>query len=161
MPSLARVPPRLAFRPFLGSAAVADGLLTWTMLRGRSWRRLLPDVHVHRDGYRADDHRMWCDAVALALPTGGVIAGRSAAYLWGVDLLDRDTPVAVLLPRAARMRAHPRLRVTRSVVPESDRTRFGGVARHHCPAQRLRFGPPGPPGRRPWSPSTRCCTAGW
>ncbi|MGW4498431.1 DUF559 domain-containing protein [Micromonospora sp. NPDC004336] len=127
MPSAARVPPRLAFQPFRASAAVADGLLTWTMLRGPSWRRLLPDVHVHRDGYRADDHRFWCDAVALALPVGGVIAGRSAAYLWGVDLLARDAPVTVLLPRAARMRPHPRLRAIRSVVPDSDRARFGGL----------------------------------
>ncbi|MFI7512383.1 DUF559 domain-containing protein [Micromonospora echinofusca] len=127
MPSAARVPPRLAFLPFRASTAIADGLLTWTMLRGPSWRRLLPDVYVHRDGYRADDHRMWCDAVALALPIGGAIAGRSAAYLWGVDLLARDAPVTVLLPRAARMHPHPRLRVTRSVVPDSDRTRFGGL----------------------------------
>ncbi|MEU7999145.1 DUF559 domain-containing protein [Micromonospora sp. NPDC049060] len=127
MPSAARVPPRLAFLPFRASAAIADGLLTWTMLRGPSWRPLLPDVHVHRDGYRADDHRMWCDAVALSLPVGGAIAGRSAAYLWGVDLLRRDAPVTVLLPRAARMRAHPRLRVHRSVVPDSDRTRLGGL----------------------------------
>ncbi|MGN9765980.1 hypothetical protein ACTMS2_12510 [Micromonospora sp. SD12] len=71
MPSAARVPPRLAVLPFRASTAIADGLLTWTMLRGPSWRRFLPDVHVHRDGYRADDHRMWCDAVALALPIGG------------------------------------------------------------------------------------------
>ncbi|WP_327029593.1 hypothetical protein OG989_02825 [Micromonospora sp. NBC_01740] len=107
MPSAARVPRCLAFLPFRASAAIADGLLTRTMLRGPSWQRLLPDVHVHRDGYRADDHRMWCDAVALSLPVGGAIAGRSAAYLWGVDLLRRDAPVTVLLPRAARMRAHP------------------------------------------------------
>ncbi|MGC4787308.1 endonuclease domain-containing protein [Micromonospora sp. DT178] len=45
----------------------------------------------------------------------------------GVDLLSRNAPVTVLLPRAARMRAHPRLRVHRSVVPDSDRTRLGGL----------------------------------
>ncbi|MFG1775314.1 DUF559 domain-containing protein [Micromonospora sp. NPDC049048] len=127
MPSAARVPPGLAFLPFRASAAVADGLLTRAMLRGPSWQRLLPDVYVHRDALLAPDHRLWCDAVALLLPSGAAIAGRSAAYLWGVDLLARDAPVTVLVPRAARMRPHPRLRVTRSVVPGSDRTRFGGL----------------------------------
>ncbi len=127
MPSTARVPRSLAFLPFRGSVAVADGQLSWTMLRGPAWRRLLPDVYVHREGYRADDHRMWCDAVALRLPPGAAIAGPSAAYLWGADLLDRDAPVTVLLPRAARLRAHSRLRVVRSVLPETDRTRFGGL----------------------------------
>lgn len=127
MPSPARIPRPLAFVPFRGSTAVTDGQLSWTMLRGPAWRRLLPDVYVHREGYRADDHRMWCDAVALRLPPGAAIAGPSAGYLWGVDLLDRDAPVTVLLPRTARLRAHARLRVVRSVLPEADRTRFGGL----------------------------------
>ncbi|GAB3367650.1 hypothetical protein RMN56_15430 [Micromonospora halotolerans] len=78
------------------------------MLRSPAWIRLLPDVYVHRDGHRAGDHRMWCDAVALLLPAHGAIAGRSAAYLWGADLLARDAPVSVLLPPDARMRPHPR-----------------------------------------------------
>ncbi|WP_231925283.1 endonuclease domain-containing protein [Micromonospora purpureochromogenes] len=65
--------------------------------------------------------------MALLLPSDAAIAGRSAAYLWGVDLLRRDAPVSVLLPRAARLRAHPRLQVTRSALPRSDRTRFAGL----------------------------------
>ncbi|MEV4492213.1 DUF559 domain-containing protein [Micromonospora coxensis] len=127
MPARARVPRRLAFLPFTGSRAVAEGLLTWSMLRGPAWRRLLPDVYVHRDGFRAADHRMWCDAVALLLPPGAAIAGASAAYLWGADLLGRDAPVSVLLPRTARMRVPPRVRITRSAVPAGDVTRFGGL----------------------------------
>ncbi|MEH0826858.1 MULTISPECIES: endonuclease domain-containing protein [unclassified Micromonospora] len=91
------------------------------------WHRLLPDVYVHRDGYRVDDHRMWRDAVALLLPPDAAIAGHSAAYLWGADLLARDAPVTVLLPRTARMRAHPRIHISRSAVPETDRTRFAGL----------------------------------
>ncbi|GAB3175642.1 uncharacterized protein DUF559 [Micromonospora palomenae] len=127
MPSPPRVPRRLAFLPFRGSRAVAEGLLSWTRLRGPAWHRLLPDVYVHRDGYRVDDHRMWCDAVALLLPPDAAIAGLSAAYLWGADLLARDAPVTVLLPRTARMRGHPRIRISRSAVPETDRTRFAGL----------------------------------
>jgi Protein of unknown function (DUF559) len=34
----------------------------------------------------------------------------------------------VLLPRAARLRAHERLRIVRSVLPETDRTRFAGLS---------------------------------
>ncbi|MFG2057779.1 endonuclease domain-containing protein [Micromonospora sp. NPDC048930] len=121
MPSTARIPRHLTCLPFRGSAAVAGGHLSWTVLRGPAWRRLLPDVYVHRDGYCPDDHRMWCDAVGLRLPLGAAIAGLSAAYLWGADLLDRDAPVAVVLPRAARMRPHSRVHVTRSALPDADR----------------------------------------
>ncbi|RQX29930.1 hypothetical protein DLJ57_21390, partial [Micromonospora chalcea] len=123
----ARVPRRLAILPFRGSRAVSEGLLTWTMLRGQTWIRLRPDVYVHRDGYRADDHRMWCEAVALRLPPGAVLAGRSAAWLFGADVLPRDAPVTVLLPTAARLRPHPRLRLVRSPLPERDRTLVGGL----------------------------------
>ncbi|MEU4639191.1 DUF559 domain-containing protein [Micromonospora sp. NPDC023814] len=127
MPSPARVPPRLAFLPFRGSTAIAQGLLTRAMLRGPTWQRLLPDVYVHRDALRAADHRLWCDAVALLLPAGAAIAGPSAAYLWGVDLLPRNAPVSVLLSRPARLRPHPQLAVTRSALPGSDLTCFGGL----------------------------------
>ncbi|MEV4660714.1 DUF559 domain-containing protein [Micromonospora echinofusca] len=127
MPSAARVPPRLAFLPFRASTAIADGLLSRAMLRGPTWQRLFPDVYVHRDALRAPDHRLWCDAVALLLPAGAAIAGLSAAYLWGVDLLARDAPVSVLLPRSVRLRPHPRLSVTRSSLPGSDLTSFGGL----------------------------------
>ncbi|SCE78296.1 Protein of unknown function (DUF559) [Micromonospora viridifaciens] len=127
MPSIPHVPRRLSFLPFQGSRAVADGLLTWTMLRGPAWHRLLPDVYVHRDGYRADDHRMWCEAAALRLPPGSAIGGRSAAFLWGADLVARAAPVTVLLPRTARMRPHRRIHVNRSALPETDRTRFAGL----------------------------------
>ncbi|MGA4686350.1 DUF559 domain-containing protein [Micromonospora sp. AB353] len=123
----ARVPRRLAVLPFRGSSAVSDGLLTWTMLRGPTWIRLLPDVYVHRDGYRAGDHGMWCEAVSLRLPPDAVLAGRSAAWLFGVDVLTRDAPVTVVLPTAARLRPHPRLRVVRSPLAARDRTLVGGL----------------------------------
>lgn len=123
----ARVPRCLASLPFRGSRAVSEGLLTWTMLRGPTWVRLLPDVYVHRHGYRVDDHRMWCEAVALRLPPGAVLAGRSAAWLFGTELLSRDAPVTVLLPTDVRLRPHPQLTVLRSPVPDEDRTRFAGL----------------------------------
>ncbi|WBB79180.1 hypothetical protein O7606_23860 [Micromonospora sp. WMMD882] len=106
---------------------MADGLLTWTMLRGRAWQRLLPDVYVHRAGHQSDDHRLWCEAVALVLPPGAAIAGLSAAYLWGAGGLPAGAPVTVVLPRAARMRPHARVSVTRSVLADDDLTTQAGL----------------------------------
>ena len=160
MPSSPRIPRRLSFLPFRGSAAVAEGSLTWAMLRGPAWRRLLPDVYVHRDGYRPDDHRMWCDAVALRLPPGSAVGGRSAAYLWGADLLAREAPVTVLLPRTARMRPHPRVHVVRSALPDADLTRFAGLPVTTALRTAFDLGRQVHAPMR-WSPSTRCCTAGW
>jgi hypothetical protein len=112
VPATAHVPRQLSFAPFRGSAAIADGLLTRAQLRGRAWRRLLADVYVHRD--TTLDHRTWCEAVALTLPTGAAVGGLSAAYLWGVDLLPRDAPVAVVAPRTTSLRRSPRTAVAYS-----------------------------------------------
>ncbi|BCJ64428.1 DUF559 domain-containing protein [Polymorphospora rubra] len=128
MPRTARVPRELAFLPFLGSRAVAEGLLTRRMLEGRSWYRLLPDVYVHAGGYQPDDHRMWCDAVALTLPPGAAICGLSAAYLWGVRLLDRQSPVSVVLPGTYRPRRQERVVVSYYRLPASDVTRFADLS---------------------------------
>jgi hypothetical protein len=123
----ATVPPRLGFLPFRGTDAVASGLLTRRMLAGPTWRRLLPDVYVRADAFRADDHRMWCDAARLILPAGAAIGGRSAAFLWGVDLLSRENPVTVVAPRPTRMREHPGLVVKHTVLEPDDLTRFAAI----------------------------------
>ncbi|MDT0533142.1 DUF559 domain-containing protein [Micromonospora sp. DSM 115977] len=122
-----RVPRELAILPFSGSRAVAAGLVTWRMLRGPSWRRLLPDVYVHADGHRENDHRMWCDAVALTLPAGAAISGLSAAFLWGVDLLPRASPVFVTLPATAHRRATRRVSVDQRSLSAREITRFAGL----------------------------------
>ncbi|MDG4828731.1 DUF559 domain-containing protein [Solwaraspora sp. WMMD1047] len=127
MPRAAVVPRDLSFVPFSGRRAVADGLLTRRMLVGPTWRRLLPDVYIHADAYQADDHRMWCDAVALRLPAGAAIGGLSAAYLHGVDLLPRDSPVSVVLPGTTRSRPHPRVAVTYADLATDDMTTFAAL----------------------------------
>ncbi|HEX2773457.1 MAG TPA: DUF559 domain-containing protein [Micromonosporaceae bacterium] len=127
MSRAANLPRQLGFLPFRGTQAVSAGLLTKRMLSGPTWRRLLPDVYIRADAYRADDHRIWCDAAALVLPPGAAIGGRSAAYLWGVDLLARDSRVSVVVPRSARMRSHPGLTAAHAVLPDTDVTRFAGI----------------------------------
>lgn len=95
------------------------------MLRGPSWRRLLPDVYLHRDSRL--DHRTWCEAVALVLPLGSAIGLLSAAYLWSVNLLPTGAPVHAVIPRAARVRRHPAVSVTRTQLFPDEITRFGGL----------------------------------
>lgn len=121
----AHVPRHLEFLPFRGSEAVAKGELTHNMLRGRSWRRLLPDIYIH--AATELDHRIWCDAVGLLLPPCAAISDLSAAYLWGVDLLPRDAPVAVRLPRGRNLTPHPRLTVRHSTLAFDDATRLAGL----------------------------------
>lgn len=120
-----RVPQPLRFLPFRGSTAIADGLLTRGMLQNPLWVKLLPDVYVHRDV--ALDHRTWCHAAALVLPPGAAIGGLSAAYIWGADLVADDSPVSVVVPRTGRVRANPRLAVSRCSISDGDLTRFDGL----------------------------------
>ncbi|MFV2086591.1 endonuclease domain-containing protein [Micromonospora sp. LOL_021] len=127
MSRAASVPNQLSFLPFSGSHAVAAGLLSKRMLAGPAWCRLLPDVYVHAAAFDPDDHRMWCNAVALKLPAGAAVCGLSAAYLWGVDLLPRRSPVHVVLPRTGRIRRHPRIAVTNSTLAVDDTVLLSAV----------------------------------
>ncbi|WP_328479041.1 DUF559 domain-containing protein [Actinoplanes sp. NBC_00393] len=95
------------------------------MLRGRAWRRLLPDVYAHRGV--AVDHRLWCAAVSLTLPSGAAIGGLSAAYLWGVDLLRPDTPVSVVTPGDRRVNRVSRIAAHFTVIDEADVTSIGDL----------------------------------
>jgi hypothetical protein len=97
------------------------------MLRGREWRRLLPDVYVHAYGFDPDDHRMWCRAVGITLGHGSAVDRYSAAHLWGVDLLRTRQIVSVTVPRGERPRSHPWRRVTRTALADADIERLDGV----------------------------------
>ena len=87
VPRRPRAVPALGDRPFRGSSAVADGLLTRGDLRGPGWQRVLPDVYVRVGAVL--DHALRVRA-ALVLFPDAVVCGRSAARLWGVDV---DGPV--------------------------------------------------------------------
>jgi len=97
------------------------------MLIGPAWQRMLPGVYLHAGAFRDADHGTWCEAAGLLLPPGGAIGGLSAAYLWGVNLVDARSPVTLVLPRTSRLRPHPRLRVMRSSLPPDDIARLGGL----------------------------------
>ncbi|ROO50732.1 uncharacterized protein DUF559 [Micromonospora sp. Llam0] len=129
----ATVPRELSFEPFSGSSAIAAGVITRRMLNGPSWRRILPDVYVHKSSYHPDDHRMWCRAAAARLPPGAAIHELSAAFLWGVDLLPRRgpgqvvVPVHVALPKTARRYSHPILKSAYRTFAPDDITSLSGL----------------------------------
>ncbi|SCX39602.1 hypothetical protein SAMN03159343_0711 [Klenkia marina] len=120
MPRPARpVPPELLAGPFRGSVAVAQGLLTPAQLRGRGWQRVLPDVYTRAD---ADlTHELRARAAAVLLPDA-VVTGRSAAWLWRVDVDGPDGAarcphVEVTIPPGGRTRV-PGLVVRRRVLAD-------------------------------------------
>ncbi|MEV6350945.1 DUF559 domain-containing protein [Actinoplanes sp. NPDC051851] len=125
MSTIPRIPTSLTTAPFRGSTAVADGLLSRTMLRGTSWQRLLPDVYAYRG--MVLDHRAWCTAVGLVSPPRVAIGGPSAAHLWGADLLAPEPPVSVVAARDGWMNRYPRVSVHHTVFGVGDVTLLHGL----------------------------------
>jgi hypothetical protein len=97
-------PSPLVGKVFRGTAAVQKGLLTRKQLRSSAWLRLRQDVYADADLVLT--HRVRTVGVALVLPPGAGIGGRSAAGLWGVeDLAEVADPVEVVLPAGLRWNA--------------------------------------------------------
>jgi hypothetical protein len=93
--------------PFRGSTAVAAGLLTPGVLRGRRYRRLFPDVYAPAP--LEVDLALRARAAGVLVAGRGVVAGYAAAELWGASCGPADAPVDVLLPydrRCDGLRVH-------------------------------------------------------
>jgi very-short-patch-repair endonuclease len=119
--------------PFRGSTAVAAGVVTWSLLRGRRFNRLFPDVYVAADA--TPNHQMWCEAALMSVgrvsasragPGVVAISGVSAAALYGVEPFP-DTPVELTVPRARQVRG-ARLVVVRSELRPSDLATCGRMS---------------------------------
>lgn len=95
--------------PFVGSIAVARGLVTKGVLRGPFYVRLLPDVYVHRSVELTPAVRARA-AWNLVARCGGAVAGFSAAELLGASCGPWNAPAEVVSP--GHLRARPGL-VTR------------------------------------------------
>lgn len=115
-----RLPPSLLRHPFLGSAAVSTGLLTYAQLRGSSWVRIFRDVYVHAGVEITPLIR--AAAASLLLPAGGAISGRVGAWLHGVDLLGMagDDPVELVVPPGTHLRPRPGLVIRTATVDACD-----------------------------------------
>jgi hypothetical protein len=113
--------------PFRGSTALAAGLLTRGQLRGPRFRRLFPDVYASA---RLDDDLALRSRAAGVLVAGrGVVAGYSAAELWGASSGPPGAPAEVLLttPRCQSYRCSG-LVVHRDRSGPGETCRVGGTA---------------------------------
>jgi Protein of unknown function (DUF559) len=108
---------------------VRQGLLTKGQLRSRCWQRLFRDVYVGRHQNGTLPHDLLCRAAMLALPrTGAAISGASAAYLVGADVLPRNAPVEITIPRRSCLSRQAGLSLHYSGLCPSDVVALRGIA---------------------------------
>lgn len=131
-----------------------------SLVAGQKLRRVVRGVYV--DAQVADTLAVRAAALSLIVPTGSVVAGRTAAWLWGVDVLEmgahRRLP-PVHLMASARKSAARRTGVLGSTgpLPESDVETVAGVLlTSKARTAALRACSPDLPR---WRHSTRCCAA--
>ncbi|MFD2092035.1 endonuclease domain-containing protein [Blastococcus deserti] len=97
---------------FLGSHAVADGLVTRTQLQSGLYRRLFQDVYA--DPHLAVDHRLYARGAMLVMPPAAVLAGRSAAAWFDAPFAGSTDPVLVVVPPDCPWRGPRGIRVHRT-----------------------------------------------
>jgi uncharacterized protein DUF559 len=85
---------------FVGSHAVAQGLLTKRQLESGVYRRVLRNVYAD-PGIR-HDHELKARASALLMPAEAAVGGRSAAAWFGAPFSSAADPVLVVVPRDCR-----------------------------------------------------------
>ncbi|KQS73266.1 hypothetical protein [Modestobacter sp. Leaf380] len=119
-------PPELRGVVFRGSHAVRRGQLTTTHLRSRAFVRLFRDVRAGPDV--VVDHRVRAVAAAQLLLPGAVVAGRSAAVLWGVPLAGLTDDVELVLPPGCTSGRVDGVRVRRERIAVEETVLRSGVA---------------------------------
>jgi hypothetical protein len=109
---------------FRGSEAIASGRLTRGQLRGPGYLSLFRDVYV-RAGQRLDLEAR-SRASTLFLPSGGALAGHSAAALWRAGCSPAEADVEFAVP-GGTVRAQPGLVVHRGALDADEVTMRSGV----------------------------------
>jgi hypothetical protein len=113
---------------FIGSHAVAEGMLTQKQLKSGVFRRVLHNVYA--DPSLTIDHQLRARAAALVMPAEAAIGGRSAAAWWGAPFTSVADPVLVVAPRGCPwdgptgVRVHKSGLGPRDVVPSEDDVRI-------------------------------------
>jgi hypothetical protein len=110
---------------FVGSHAVAEGLLTRRQLRERSYRRLVHGVYA--DPSLEFDHRLRCTGVALLLPSGAAVAGHSAAAWHGAPFAGAQAPVSIVRPPSVLWQGPREVRVHQADLSPADIEWHDGV----------------------------------
>lgn len=110
---------------FVGSSAVADGMLTPRRLRSGGYRRLLHGVYALPQ--LPVDHALYSRAASLVMPSAGLVGGRSAAWWHGAPWAGVGDPVTVLVPREHKWVGPRGVRVHRTDVPPHERSEVDEV----------------------------------
>jgi very-short-patch-repair endonuclease len=110
---------------FVGSHAIAEGLLTRGQLRKRGYRRVVQGVYA--DPGLAFDHRLKCQGVTLLLPDGAVIGGHSAAAWFGAPFAAAGDPVTVLRTQDVPWKGPRGVRVHQTTLRPDERTVVDGL----------------------------------
>jgi very-short-patch-repair endonuclease len=120
----ARIPPQLTKRPFSLDDARRAGV-TKSSLRGKSWRRLGAELYCWTE--LTPDSWMVLSAWHRQLPPDAVFAGKTAAWLFGLDL-DPLNPIELIVPSRSGVRSRPGLNVRRCDIPRGDVVKVRGLA---------------------------------
>ena len=118
---------------FIGTHAVAEGLLTTRQLREGPYVRVLRGVYA--DPSLPRDHLLRCRAAALLMPPGAALGARSAATVLGAPAPGYVDPVTVVLPVGEQWRGPTGVRVHRAplrrdeVIEDGDGLRYTSVLR--------------------------------
>ncbi len=99
---------------FVGSHALAEGVLTRRQLESGLYRRVLRNVYA--DPGLRHDHRLRARAAALLMPAEAALGGRSAAAWFGAPFSSSADPVLVVVPRTCRWRGPRGVQVHRTDV---------------------------------------------
>ena len=125
MPPVAHVPAQLRGRPFLGSKAIAAGMLTREQLRSSVWRRIGRDVYVEArvpDGLILRAH-----AAGLVLPPGAAVGGAAALALLAPECAPNQTEVDVLVPPTSSFRGRRGMTARQAILEPADVCVVNGI----------------------------------
>ncbi|NYJ06476.1 DUF559 domain-containing protein [Petropleomorpha daqingensis] len=103
---------RLTGELFVGSHAVAEGLLTKRQIEAGLYRRVLRNVYA--EPHLVHDHQLRTRAAALLMPPEAAIGGRSAAVWFGAPFASSADPVLVVVPRDCRWKGPRGVQVHRT-----------------------------------------------
>jgi hypothetical protein len=124
MSGMRDIPAALVARPFTVRMAASVGV-TPRQLRGRRCRMLFKGVYVGADVELTVE--LMAAAVALILPLGAVVGGRTAALLHGADVRRRgDVTIDVIVSRDSLLR-RPGVRATAALLEPGDVAQIAGI----------------------------------
>jgi very-short-patch-repair endonuclease len=111
--------------PFIGTHAVAEGVLTSRALRSPPFTRLFRNVYVAST--TEVTHSMRCRAAALLAPGDAVLSGCSAAAVRGLELVGSHDPVEFVVPENVGFVRQSGLHIRRTCRRDIDSEPWEGI----------------------------------